>query len=236
MCRVAVIGSGFSGLSASCFLAAAGFDVTVFEKNGSPGGRARSFESNGFLFDMGPSWYWMPDVFEKFFKQFDKKPSDYYELIRLDPSYRVIFNRDDTIDVPADIEMLKKLFDQLEKGSGDELIKFLGEAKFKYELAINKLVYLPGLKITELLDARLIRALFKLHVFQPIRSYVRKFFRDPRLIQLLEFPVLFLGSKPETTPALYSLMNYAGLVLGTWYPQGGFGKVVEFSTFSTSMP
>ena len=214
MRRVAVIGSGFSGLSASCFLAAAGFDVLIFEKNGTPGGRARSFEVNGFTFDMCPSWYWMPDVFENFFNHFNKKPTDYYELKRIDPSYRIIFNDHDRIDVPANIEQLRSVFDHLEDGSGNELLKFLEEARLKYELALNKLVYLPGLKITELVDAKLIKALFKLHVFSSFSGYIRKFFKDPRLIQLLEFPVLFLGAKPQTTPAFYSLMNYADIALG----------------------
>src|SRR5688572_12297012 len=134
MRRVAIIGSGFSGLSASCFLAAAGFDVTIVEKNNSPGGRARSFNENGFTFDMGPSWYWMPDVFEKFFGQFNKKPSDYYELVRLDPSYRIIFNQNDKRDIPAGVDSIKEIFEQMEIGSGDYLVKFLNEARFKYEL------------------------------------------------------------------------------------------------------
>jgi phytoene desaturase len=227
MSRVAIIGSGFSGLSASCFLAAAGFDVTVVEKNITPGGRARSFEEKGFTFDMGPSWYWMPDVFENFFGQFNKKPSDYFELVRLDPSYRIIFNQNEVRDIPAGIAKIKETFEQLEKGSGEQLETFLDEAKFKYDLSINKLVYLPGLKITELLDARLIKAVFRLHVFQSISSYVKKFFKDPRLIQLLEFPVLFLGGRPERTPALYSLMNYADMALGTWYPLGGINRIVN---------
>ncbi|HEX6890667.1 MAG TPA: FAD-dependent oxidoreductase, partial [Chryseolinea sp.] len=162
MRKVAIIGSGFSGLSASCFLAAAGFDVTVVEKNNTAGGRARSFEENGFTFDMGPSWYWMPDVFEKFFGHFNKKPSDYYKLTRLDPSYRIIFDSNDRHDIPAGINKIKETFEQLERGSGDLLVKFLDEAKFKYELGIGKLVYLPGLKVAELLDIHLLKALFKL--------------------------------------------------------------------------
>jgi len=230
MSRVAIIGSGFSGLSASCFLAAAGFEVTIFEKNETPGGRARSFDNHGFTFDMGPSWYWMPAVFEKFFGHFNKKPSDYYELVRLDPSYRIIFNVNERYDIPAGVEKLKETFEGIERGSGDQLMRFLDEAKFKYEISFENLIYFPGLKVTELLDAHVVKALFRLHVFQPIRSYIKKFFNDPRLIQLLEFPVLFLGAKPERTPALYSLMNYADMALGTWYPLGGFNQIVNAMT------
>lgn len=225
--RVAVIGSGFSGLAAACTLARAGVEVTVFEKNTLPGGRARKFEAGGFTFDMGPSWYWMPDVFERFFQRFGKTTQDYYTLTRLDPSYRIYYGADDFLDIPAGEEALVSLFESLETGSGEKLRQFLREGKYKYEIGINELVYKPGLSWTELADVRLMKGVFKLHVFNSISSYIRKFFQNPRIIQLLEFPVLFLGAKPADTPALYSLMNYADMSLGTWYPMGGMYKIVE---------
>jgi phytoene desaturase len=227
MNKIAVIGSGFSGLSASCFLAQAGFEVTVFEKNSSPGGRARKFEAQGFTFDMGPSWYWMPDVFEEFFGYFGKKPADYYDLVRLDPSYRIVYSHTDKLDIPAGIDKLCHIFDSLEPGSSHQLLKFLEEGKYKYDIGIHDLVHKPGLSVTELLDMDLFKGIFKLHVFESIATYIRKFFNAPKLIQLLEFPVLFLGTKPSKTPALYSLMNYADMSLGTWYPMGGMFKVIE---------
>jgi len=227
MTKTAVIGSGFAGLSAACHLAKAGYDVTVFEKNSTPGGRARKFEANGFIFDMGPSWYWMPDVFEKFFATFGKKPSDYYTLTRLDPSYRIYYSADDQLDIPSGIDALCRMFDRLEPGSSKNLLKFLNEGKYKYDIGINELVYKPGLSLLELVDMKLMTGVFKLHVFQSISSYVRKYFKEKKLIQLLEFPVLFLGATPQKTPALYSLMNYADMALGTWYPQGGMHKVIE---------
>lgn len=227
MSRIAVIGSGFASLSSACFLAREGFDVTILEKNNSVGGRARSFQSEGFTFDMGPSWYWMPDVFEKFFNAFGKSTRDYYDLKRLDPSYRVMYGANDFLDIPSGVENLKQLFESVEPGSAHHLDKFLEEGKFKYDLGIHNLVYKPGLSLTEFLDSRLISGAFKLHVFQSISSYIKKFFKHPRLIQLLEFPVLFLGATPEQTPALYSLMNYADMALGTWYPMGGMHKIIE---------
>src|SRR5690349_9384197 len=157
--KVAVIGSGFSGISAACFLAKEGFDVTIFEKNGTPGGRARKFENQGFTFDMGPSWYWMPDVFESFFKHFNKSSSDYYELKRLDPSYRVFYSKEDILDVRAGIPALCKMFDKLEPGSSTQLKKFLEEGKYKYEVGIQNLVYKPGLSVFELIDTDLLKGI-----------------------------------------------------------------------------
>lgn len=227
MSCITVIGSGFSGLSAACYLAKEGHEVTLFEKNDSPGGRARQFKTQGYTFDMGPSWYWMPDVFENFFNHFGKKASDYYTLQRLDPSYRIVYSKDDVLDIPAGIDALCTLFETIETGSGKKLLRFLEEGKYKYDIGINDLVHKPGLSVREFMDMDLLKGAFRLHVFQSIASYIRKFFKHDKLIQLLEFPVLFLGATPEKTPALYSLMNYADMALGTWYPQGGMYKIIE---------
>lgn len=224
---VAVIGAGFSGLAAASLLAREGYEVTIFEKNSLPGGRARKFEKDGFTFDLGPSWYWMPDIFEKYFALFDKHPSDYYNLVRLDPSYRVFYGKNDFLDIPAGIEALCNLFNTLEPGSEWQLIRFLKESEHKYRLGMEDLVYSPGLSLTELLRPDLMKGALRLHVFQSIAGYIRKFFKHPRIIQLLEFPVLFLGATPAKTPALYSLMNYADMALGTWYPMGGMYQVAE---------
>ena len=226
MKKVVVIGSGFSGLATASFMAKAGWDVTVLEKHDMPGGRARKLEAAGYTFDMGPSWYWMPDVFERYFGCFGKKVSDYYELERLDPSYRIYWH-DGQTDIPANYEELKKLFESIEKGSGEKLDAFLKEAAYKYEVGINKLVYKPGQSLTEFLDWDTIKGVFKLDVFTSIEKHIRKFFKHPKLRQLMEFPVLFLGALPKDTPALYSLMNYADIKLGTWYPKKGMYAVVD---------
>ncbi len=225
--KVTVIGSGFSGLSAAATLAQKGYEVTVLEKNSVPGGRARKFEAEGFMFDMGPSWYWMPDVFEQFFARFGKSPADYYELVRLDPSYTVVFGADHRMEVPASMEALYAMFEQYEPGSSRQLRQFLAEAKYKYETGMNDFVHKPGHSIMEFADIRILLSLFRLQMFQSISRHIRKLFKNEYLIQLLEFPVLFLGATPQKTPALYSLMNYADMALGTWYPMGGMYKIVE---------
>jgi phytoene desaturase len=224
--RVIIIGSGFAGLSAASFMAREGWDVTVIEKHEQPGGRARQLQEAGFSFDMGPSWYWMPDVFERYFKQFGREVSDYYTLERLDPSYRVYWDQQFT-DVPASYEQLKKWFESIEPGAGNKLDLFLKEAAYKYSVGINKLVQKPGLSVTEFIDWDVISGVFRLDIFSSIKKHISRYFTNPRLRQLLEFPVLFLGALPENTPALYSLMNYADIVGGTWYPQGGMYSVVD---------
>ncbi len=225
--KIAVIGSGFAGLSAASYLSKSGCEVTVFEKNPTIGGRARKFKAEGFTFDMGPSWYWMPDVFDNYFKDFGHKTHEYYNLKRLDPSYQIFFRDNKGTDIPANPKELHDLFESFEKGSSKHLKQFLEEAKYKYEVGINDLVQKPGRSLLEFVNLKLIKGLFKLHVFQSISRYIRKHFKDTRLIQLLEFPVLFLGAKPQNTPALYSLMNYADISLGTWYPMGGMHKIIE---------
>ncbi len=225
--KALVIGSGFAGLSAAIALASKGFETTIVEKNNSIGGRARQFSESGFTFDMGPSWYWMPDVFESFFNRFGKSVSDYYELIRLDPSYQVVYGKGEEMPIPANMGELEALFESIEAGAGLKLREFLKQAAYKYEVGINKLVYKPGRSVTEFASVKLLADVLRMDVFQSMAKHVRKFFKHPKLIELMEFPVLFLGALPENTPALYSLMNYADMSLGTWYPKGGMFKIVE---------
>lgn len=225
--KVIVIGSGFAGLSAATRLASEGYDVTILEKNSVPGGRARHFKAEGFTFDMGPSWYWMPEVFEQYFNEYGKSVSDYYDLVRLDPSYSIVFGEKDIMDVPAQKEALYELFESYEKGSSKKLKKFLEEAAYKYEVGMREFVHKPGHSIFEFADWRVLKSMFRLQMFSSLSSQVRSLFKHPQIIQLLEFPVLFLGATPQKTPALYSLMNHADLTLGTWYPIGGMYKIIE---------
>lgn len=225
--KVSVIGSGFAGLSAASVLAKEGFDVTVFEKNNQAGGRARTWEKDGFRFDMGPSWYWMPDVFENFFRLFGHSASDFYHLQRLDPSYRIYWKEDDYNDIPAGIEKIAALFETMEPGAAKALRQFISQAEYKYTTGMGDFVFRPSHSIREYFDLRLLSSAFKLQMFSSMRSHIRKFFKNERIIKALEFPVLFLGGTAQNTPALYSMMNYADLALGTWYPAGGMHEIVK---------
>lgn len=225
--NIVVIGSGFAGLSAAALLARDGHKVIILEKNDQPGGRARVWQKDGFVFDMGPSWYWMPEVFEHFYSLFDRTTKDFYELKRLDPGYRVFFSGEKEFDVPADFEQLKVKFEAIEPGSASKLQEFINEARYKYETAMNEYVHRISDSISEFFDVKLIAKSFQLRLFQSLRTEVRKKFSNPALISLLEFPVLFLGSTPANTPSMYSMMNYADLILGTWYPMGGMNQIVK---------
>ena len=225
--NVVVIGSGFAGLSAATHLANQGYNVSILEKNSTPGGRARKFEAEGFVFDMGPSWYWMPDVFETYFGYFGKKPSDYYDLIRLDPSYSVIFGDNDFMDIPANLGEFRGLLETIEPGVGPKLDEFLKQAAYKYEVGIKDLVYRPSRSIFEFTSPGLLLDMIRMDIFQSMSKHVRKFFKEDKIIRLMEFPVLFLGETAQNIPALYSLMNYADIALGTWYPDGGMHKIIE---------
>lgn len=223
--KVVIIGSGFSSLAASCYLAKAGYEVEVYEKNNVVGGRARQLKSNGFTFDIGPTWYWMPDVFEKFFGDFDKKTHDYYSLEKLSPAYKVFFEENDFVEIGDNLDTIEKTFESIESGSSKKLKAFINEAKSNYDIAIKDLVYRPGDSIIELITPQ--TALKVSQFFSTISKTVKSKFKDYRLQQILEFPVLFLGAKPSNTPGFYSFMNYADFGLGTWHPKGGMYKVVE---------
>jgi phytoene desaturase len=225
--KVTIIGAGISSLSTAAFLGKAGYDVTILEKNATIGGRARQFEVDGFVFDMGPSWYWMPDVFEAFYNKFNYTTADFYELVRLDPSYAVFWQDGDKTNIPADEKELMQWFEKMEPGSSAHLRTFLAEAKYKYEVGMKELVHKPSLKLTEFADMRILKGLVKLNLLSSFSKYIRKHFKNEKILSLLEFPILFLGAMPKDTPALYSLMNYADISLGTWYPMGGMHKFIE---------
>ena len=225
--KAVIIGAGFAGLSSAAVLAKQGMEVSVLEKHGQVGGRARVMIKDGFSFDMGPSWYWMPEVAEQFFNRFGHTSSDFFTLHRLDPSYQVIYGPEDVFQLPASYEELREAFEAREKGSALQLDQFLKEAQFKYDSGMKDFIFKPGLSWLEFAEWGALKASFKLDLLQSFSTHIRKFFKSPELLRLLEFPVLFLGAMPEKIPALYSMMNYADIKLGTWYPMGGFGELAK---------
>ena len=225
---ILVIGSGFGGLSVASLLAKQGHKVTVLEKNSQPGGRARVYSDQGYSFDMGPSWYLMPDVFEAFFKEFDKKPEEYYDLIRIDPSYRIFFDKEGVTDVSASLESNFDLFNSFEKNGGEKLRKYLTQAERHYRLAMDEMIYREYDRIWDLFNGKLALEGFKLPLFNNIDSYVSKWFKSPKSKKILEYSIGFIGGSPQNTPALYYIMNHVDLKLGVWYPaEGGISRVVK---------
>ncbi len=224
--KIAVIGSGFSGLSAASYLAKAGNEIHVFEKHNQSGGRARQFTTDeGYTFDMGPSWYWMPDIMEDFFTDFGYKPDDFFQLVSLNPQFEMIFS-DEKINVPEILEDLKTVFEKIEIGAGEQLEKFMQSAKFKYHVGMQDFVRKPCHSLAEFISPKIAKSALKLDILTNFRSYVARYFKNEKLRTLMEFPVIFLGASPKNIPALYSLMNYGGYALGTHYPLGGFYQVV----------
>ena len=226
MKNITVIGSGFSGLSAAAFLAKDGYIVTLLEKNSSVGGRARLFKEKGYSFDMGPSWYWMPEIFENFFKEFDCKIEDYYDLKKLDPGFKIVF-KDVEINLSSNWKDICELFDKYEKGGATKLNNFMKDAEQKYNIGLDFLYSSPGISIFELFTTKILKNLNKLEILTSYRNHIKKYFTNPYLVNILEFPVLFLGTSAKNTPALYSLMAYSGIKQGTYYPIGGFNKVIK---------
>lgn len=228
--KALVIGAGFAGLAAAITMARQGYAVTLLEKHDQPGGRARVLREQGFLFDMGPSWYWMPEVAAGFFARCGRRLEDYLTLTRLDPSYQVVFGPQETWDIPASFEQLQALFEQTETGAGDALRRFMEQAAYKYNTAMDSYINKPGISIREYMTGDIFRSCLKMDLLGSFRSHARRYFADKRLLQLIEFPVLFLGAMPDKIPAMYSMMNYADMKLGTWYPTGGMHQLVKAFT------
>ncbi|QJR22795.1 Phytoene dehydrogenase [Brevinematales bacterium NS] len=225
--KIVVIGGGYAGLSVAALLAKEGHEVALLEKNTELGGRARVWKTKGYVFDMGPSWYLMPEVFERYFGLFGKKVSDFYELKPLDPLYRIFFHKKEIVDIPANKEGILKAFASLEKEGDRKLVAYLKQAKYKYDIAMNEFLYKEYKNIFSFLNWKMITQGTQLHVFATLDRFVRKYFHDHRARKILEYAMVFLGNSPKNSPALYSIMSHVDLNLGVWYPMGGMGMLVE---------
>jgi phytoene desaturase len=225
--EVAVVGGGFGGLSAACYLAAAGADVTVLEKNDQLGGRASVLERAGFRFDMGPSWYLMPDVFERFFGHFGRSPADYYELEHLDPHYRIYWKDGDRLDVTAGREVTKAAFECYEPGAGAALEHYLERARETYEVGMEQFVYVDRPRLRDYLDWDVVRNARGLGLLGSMEDHVSQYFDHEKLRQVVQYSLVFLGGSPSNTPALYNLMSHVDFELGVHYPDGGIAAVVD---------
>jgi phytoene desaturase len=227
MSTIGIIGAGLSSLYAACKLAKSGHSVEVFEKNAMAGGRSQTFKSDGFTFDMGPSWYWMPELIDNLFLELGEKRENFFSLKRLSPSYRVFWNGSAHTDIPTDRKDLYTLFDTFEDGGAKKLKLFLRDAEVKYDIAVQDFLENPGLSILELLKLKVVRKAFSLDVLKSVEKDVYNRFESQRARSILTFPVLFLGAMPDKIPALYTMMNHADLSLGTWYPEGGMNAIAS---------
>ncbi len=225
--RVVVVGAGIGGMAAAARVAKNGFRVTVVERNDQAGGRARLWKKDGFTFDMGPSWYLMPDVFDRFFAHFGRKTSDYYELKKLDPSYRVFFGPGQEHDIPSDRAGQRALFDRLEPGGGAKLERYLESAAYKYRVAVGEFLYRDYRTVFDFLNWRMMTEGLKLNVLGKLDAAVSRQFGDVRARQILEYGMVFLGTSPYHAPAMYSLMSHVDLTQGVFYPPGGLSAMAQ---------
>jgi len=224
---VIIVGAGFGGLSLAALLSNAGKDVLVIEKNSEPGGRARYYREKGYTFDMGPSWYIMPDVYEKYFNDLGLDISDCYDLVRIDPSYKIFFKDGEKIFVSSNLEENFKLFDTFEENGGKKLQKYLERAEKDYKIAVEQLLMRDYDQLRNLIDGRMIRESITLPLFGNIEDYISNIFFSDKLKRILEYSIGFIGGSPKNTPSIYYIMNHVDFNLGVWYPMGGIGKVVE---------
>ena len=224
---VVVVGSGFGGLSTACYLADAGADVTVLEKNEQLGGRASRLHADGFRFDMGPSWYLMPDVFEDFFGDFGRRPDQYYALERLDPHYRIFFKDGDRADLVPDMDANRDLFESYEPGAGAALDDYLDQAAYTYDVGMEHFVYEDRPRLRDYVDPDVLRYARGLSLLGTMQDHVEEYFDHPKLQQIVQYSLVFLGGAPNNTPALYNLMSHVDFNLGVYYPEGGMGAVVD---------
>lgn len=227
MKKIIIVGAGIGGLSAAALLAKKGYTVTILEKNKQPGGRAGLLTAKGFTFDMGPSWYLMPDVFETFYKEFGKKPSDYFKLQKLDPSYKIFFNPQRSLEIPGNYKKTLNLFDQLEKNGAEKLKKYINSSEFLYKKSLDTFLYNDYRKPTDFIKKDVIMNGHKLHLFENMDKFTKKYFSNEEARKILLYNIVFLGGTPSNTPALYSLMAYIDFKMGVFYPMGGITMFIS---------
>lgn len=226
--KVVIIGAGIGGLGTAGLFAKKGYDVTVLEKNEHAGGRANIFEANGFRFDMGPSWYLAPDLFEHYFRLLGERVEDHLDLVRLTPSYRIFFQGDpETLEIHSDIEKDGRTFDAIEPGSSEKLKKYLAQSEYQYEVATQHFMYKNYDTVFDFFNKRVMTEGQKLSVFSKMHNFVTRFFKTRKLQQVMEYTMVFLGTSPYEAPAIYNLMSHMDFNQGVFYPQGGFYELIK---------
>lgn len=225
--KALVIGGGFAGMAAAARLRNDGWDVVLIEQHDRLGGRGRVWQEGEYRFDLGPSWYLMPEVFEDFFTNLGKKREDYYPLKKLSPYYRVFFEGQDTVDVGPHLEGIYKLFEKIEPSGRKKLEAYLKTAGYKYDVALKEFLYKEYRSIFQFLNPRLLIQGSRLGVFGSLHAHVKRYFTDHRAQKILEYAMVFLGNSPSNAPALYSIMSHVDLVQGVFFPEGGMGTMVN---------
>jgi phytoene desaturase len=228
MQHAVIIGGGLGGLSTAALLAHQGYNVSLYEAMPRLGGRANLIQEQGFRFDAGPSWYLMPDVFEHYFALFGKKPTDYFELDRLDPSYKIFFeDTGKTITITGDLERDLPKFEELEPGVTPRVREYLRRSEYQYKIALGQFVYKNYDSVFDFLTLQTAIQGSKLRVFEKMQKYVSRYFKTDAMQKIMQYTLVFLGSSPYNTPALYNIMSHVDFNMGVFFPRGGIYKLVE---------
>ena len=223
-----IIGSGIGGLATACLLGKKGYKVTLLEKNERVGGRANLYEEEGFVFDMGPSWYMMPGIFEHFFELMDEDITEHLKLKRLSPSYRIFLKSEKRhYDFYSDLEKTIETFESIEPGSGEVLREYMKSTEFQYKIAQNEFMFKNYDSIFDFFNKRVMTEGRKLPLFSKVESIINSKFKSEILRKVMQYQTVLLGTSPGDAPGIYSMMNYVDFVEGVWYPDGGVYKVVE---------
>ena len=226
--KAIIIGSGFGGLGAACLLAQQGWEVSLHEKNEQLGGRAGLIETDGFRFDTGPSWYLMPEVFERFFGLLGEDVHKHLNLVRLSPAYRVFYkDLGDRLDISSNLAQDMATFERFEPGSGQQLKRYLARAGSVYDVAAGQLLFKNYDRIGDAITWPLLRRLPDLHIGRSLHSYIKQHFKDPRLQKVLEYQAVFLGLSPYQAPAMFHMMSHTDFTQGVFYPMGGIYEIIR---------
>jgi phytoene desaturase len=229
MKKAVVIGAGVGGLALANILAKTGWKVSVYDRLPQAGGRMGELRAKGFMFDTGPSWYLMPEVFQHYFELLGEDVSAHLDLIKLSPAYKVFYDYHKPITVTGSLKKDERTFDAIEAGAGQKLRDYVRTAERNYRAAMEHFLYNPFTRAGSLANRRVVAQLPALsqQLIRPLHSHVARYVRAQPLQQILEYPMVFLGASPWNAPALYHLMSFLDFKQGVYYPRGGMYRVVE---------
>jgi phytoene desaturase len=227
---VIVIGAGVGGLTAATHLAAAGWQVTVVEKNAHAGGRCDHFSREGHHFDTGPTLFVMPLLYEAEFRALGASLCEQLDLQRVDPTYTLVFDDGSRLMLTSDMRSMQEQLESIQTGSFQGLLRYLQEGDRHYRLVLDQLVNRDFRTASDFFNFRNLALIPSLQPFSNHYRHMSAYFDEPRLKSAFTFQDIYMGLSPFDAPATFSMMPYTEVAHGVWYPNGGMYRVVEALT------